>query len=138
MRRGNETLEEEYEEGNISHLAKVIYELIEEHRELPIHLIKQYGGITRDDKTAFDKAVTELQMKFYLTMCGRAAKISGSGKEYGWSSTVFCMTEDFFGAEAAEQAERLDRREAYKKIEEKIYNLNPAANPGKVKKFILG
>ncbi len=137
-RRGHETLEEEYVEGNISRSARVIYELIEEHRELPVHLMKQYGGFTKDDKTAFDKAVTELQMKFYITMCGRAAKLSGSGKEYGWSSTVFCTTEDFFGPAVIEQAEKLDRAEAYRKIEEKIYRLNPAAKAEKVRKFILG
>lgn len=138
IRRGHRTLEEEYEAGNISQYAKQIYELIEEYKELPLHLIKQYGGFTKEDKSKFDRAITELQMRFYITMSGRARKISSVGEEYGWSSTVFCLMENFWGEELIRQAEGIDREEAYNKIHEQIYKLNPDANEKKVKKFIEG
>lgn len=60
IRRGNRELEEEYAEGNISRYAKRIYDLLLEYRELPLHLLKQYGGFSREDKSKFDSAVTEL------------------------------------------------------------------------------
>ncbi len=138
VRRGHRILSEEYEEGNISQYAKRIYELVDEHKELPLHLIKQYGGFTKEDKSKFDSAITELQMKFYITMCGRARKQSQKGEEYGWSSTVFCKTEDFFEMEVIQAAEKIAPEEAYKKIEARIYELNPDAKSNKVKKFILG
>ncbi len=138
VRCNKEQLAEEYEDGNISHFAKRIYGLLEEYKELPLHLIKQYGGIGKEDKSKFDSAITELQMKMYITMCGRARKTSKKGEEYGWSSTVFCLVEDFFDNNVIRQAEKLSYEEAYAKIEEQIYKLNPEANPKKVKKFIAG
>ena len=138
VRRGKKELEEEFEEGKISLYAKRIYELVQEHKEIPLHLIKQYGGFTKDDKTKFDNAITELQMKFYITMCGRARKISKMGDAFGWSSTVFCLVEDFFDKDVLNFAQNLSFEEAYHKIEAQIYQLNPNADAKKVKKFILG
>lgn len=138
VRRGNRELLKEYEAGNISLFAKKIYELITEYKELPIHLIKQYGGFSSEDKSKFDSAITELQMNFYITMCGRARKVSRAGEEYGWSAAVFCLTEDFFSEEVLEKASEIAVETAYDKIYQKILALNPDAVPKKIKKFILG
>lgn len=138
IRRGCIRLEEEYEAGTISQYAKQIYLLIEEYKELPLHLIKQYGGFTKEDKSKFDRAITELQMRFFITMSGRARKLSNAGEEYGWSSTVFCLVEDFWGEELIREAERIVPEQAYEKIREQIYKLNPEATEKKVKKFIEG
>jgi len=138
VRRGKKELDEEFEDGKISLYAKRIYELVQEHKEIPLHLIKQFGGFTKDDKTKFDNAITELQMKFYITMCGRARKISKMGDEFGWSSTVFCLVEDFFDKDELKLAENMSFEEAYHKIEERVYQLNPEADAKKVKKIILG
>lgn len=138
VRRGNRELLEEYEEGNISLYAKRIYELLLEHKELPLHLIKQLGGFSKEDKSKFDNAVTELQMNFYITMCGRTRKRSGKGEAYGWSATVFCLTEDFFGEEVWKKAEGLSFEEAYAALEQQVYRLNPGAQEKKVRKFING
>lgn len=138
VRRGTRDLEEEYESGNISLYARKIYQLLTEYKELPLHLIKQYGGFGTEDKGRFDTAMTELQMKFYITMCGRTRKVSKVGEEYGWSSTVFCLTEDFFEAEMIEKAHTIKPDEAYEKIANWINELNTEANPKKVSKFIKG
>ncbi len=138
VRRNKTELLEAYEAGTISHYGKRIYGLLEEYKELPLHLIKQYGDFTKEDRSRFDSAITELQMKFYITMCGKARKISKKGEAYGWNSTVFCLTEDFFPEEVIEKAAELKYQDAYNKIEAHIYKLNPEANPKKVKKFITG
>lgn len=132
------TLEAEYEAGTISQFAKQIYLLLEQYKELPMHLIKQYGGFTKEDKSKFDRAITELQMRFFITMSGRARKLSNAGEEYGWSSTVFCLVEDFWGEDLIEEAEEIVPEQAYKTIQEQIYKLNPGATEKKVKKFIEG
>jgi len=138
MRRNGQELEEEYLAGKISQYAKKIYEIVKEHGTLPLHAIKQIGGIAKEDKAKFDRALVELQMKMYLTMCGRQQKLSLKGEEYGWSSTVFCTTEKFFGEEVFRQAAGISEVEAIAKITEQVQRLNPNAEPKKIKKFIMG
>ncbi len=137
-RRGNTSFDEEYQNGMISHPAKRIYQVILEHGTLPLHAIKQLAGFGKEEKSRFDHALVELQMKMYLTMCGRQQKISQKGEEYGWSSTVFCLTETFWGKEALEAAARHDKHEAVQKITERVCLLNPGAEQKKILKFIQG
>lgn len=138
IRRGDRQLQEEYEEGNVGRYAKRIYDLLLEHKELPLHLIKEYGGFGKEDKARFDSAATQLQMDMYITMCGNARKKSRRGEEYGWSSTVFCLTEDFFEPEVIRKAGEISLEEAYEKLEKQILKLNPLADLKKVRKFITG
>jgi hypothetical protein len=115
-RRGDTTFNDAYNGGAISHFAKRIYDVVAEYGALPLHGIKQMAGFTKEDKSGFDRAITELQMKMYLTMCGRQQKLSQKGEEYGWSSTVFCTTEKFFGESVFEAMARIPKEEAYQKI----------------------
>lgn len=137
-RRGNKTFSEEYADGLISHNAKRIYNAVLDNGNLPLHLIKQAGGFTKEEASKFDRALVELQIKMYLTMCGRQQKLSQKGEEYGWSSTVFCTTEHFFGDEMFKKASKITEREAIEKITEQAYRLNSKAEEKKIKKFIKG
>jgi len=137
-RRGGDSFEEAYSGGTISHDAKRIYSVILENGTLPLHAIKQLAGFGKEEKSQFDRALTELQMKLYLTMCGRQQKLSQKGEEYGWSSTVFCTTESFWGEDIFEDAENLSQNEAVKKITAQVLRLNPDAAPKKILKFITG
>jgi len=137
-RQDGKSFEEAYFDGTISHTAKRIYELFSKNKVLPLHEIKTQGGFSKEEKAAFDRALTELQMKMYLTMCGSRQKVSQKGEEYGWSSTVFCTPENFFGKDVCEQASKITKKEAIRQIEEQIYHLNPKAEPKKIVKFITG
>ena len=95
VRRKGETFEEAYENGTISQMAKRIYDIISSG-EIAFHEIKQIGGFQREDNSKFERAIVELQMNMFITMCGRAQKINKYGESYGWSSTVFTTTEDFW------------------------------------------
>lgn len=138
VRRGNMSFEEVYMEGVVSNYAKRIYSVILEHGTLPLHAIKQLAGFGKDDKSQFERALIELQMKMFITMCGRQQKISKKGEEYGWSSTVFCTTESFWGEDVFEKATEVNQNEAIKKITEHIFLLNPKADQKKILKFIKG
>ena len=102
------------------------------------HAIKPLAGIAKEDASRFERALVELQMKMYLTMCGRQQKTSAAGKEYGWSSTVFCTVEDFWGEAVLTQAAKMGREEAIARITAQVLRLNPNAEPEKGKKFIEG
>ena len=137
-RRGNTNFDEGYDAGLISSNAKRIYETILEYETLPVHAIKQVAGFTSAEKSSFDRALTELQMKLYLTMCGRKQKVSQKGEQYGWSSTVFTTAETFWGEAVFEQAAKLDQASATEKIRQQILVLNPQATEKKMLKFIKG
>lgn len=135
-RRDGQSFEDMYQDGKMSHFAKRIYAMVSEHEALPLHAIKQLGGFTKEDKSQFDRALSELQMKMFITMCGRRQKVSAKGEAYGWSSTVFCTVERFFDAEVFSKAATLSMDEACAAIRKQVYLLNPNADEKKIKRFI--
>lgn len=137
-RRGGRTVEEEYMDGKLSHFSRRIYDAVAENGSLPLHEIKRLAGLSREDKSRFDGALTELQMKLYLTMCGRQQKRSQKGEEYGWSSTVFCTVEHFWGEDVFMEAAKRSADESERKITEQIVRLNPMAREKRIARFIKG
>lgn len=137
-RRGGVSVEEAWEDGRISHHARRIYGLVSVHGALPVHAIKQLAGFPKEEKSKVESALVELQMGLYLTMCGRQQKMSVKGEAYGWSSTVFCTTETFWGEEVFKAAAKLDRQQAIDAVRERVRRLNPGADQRKVQKFITG
>ena len=138
IRRDGRDFEEEYNDGLISNFARRIYDVVKENGALPFHIIKHLGGFSREDNSKFEKALIDLQMKMYLTMCGRQPKISRKGEEYGWASTVFCTVEEYFGENIIDEAGRISEQEAINRITDQIYRLNPDAELKKIMKFIRG
>ena len=63
-RHSGTSFEEAYNDGTISHAAKRVYDVVAENDAMATNLIRQTAGFsTKEDKSAFDKALTELQMK---------------------------------------------------------------------------
>lgn len=136
VRRKGETLEEAYENGTISQTAKQIYDIISGNGAA-LHEIKQEGGFRREDNARFERAMAELQMRMFITICGRAQKTNKYGQGYGWSSTVFTTAEDFWTKRGVSLPE-LEPAECYHKIKAQILKLNPEAEQKKIDKFING
>ena len=137
-RRGGRTFDDDCSGGKISRSAKRIYEAVAGNGRLPLHEIKLAAAFRREDNSRFDAALTDLQMKLYVTMCGRQPKISRDGEEYGWASTVFCTTETFWGRAVFDRAAKIGEEEAVEKISAQILKLNPAADEKKILRFIKG
>jgi hypothetical protein len=137
-RRGEENFSQAYADGTLSHAAKRIYHAVLEFGTLPLHAIKQIASFGAEEKSRFDSALTELQMRMFLTMCGRQQKLSQKGEEYGWYSTVFCTTEQFWGEEVFAEAAKMKKDDAISAITEQVLALNPQADSKKIQKFILG
>ncbi|MCL2578042.1 MAG: hypothetical protein FWE27_08335 [Defluviitaleaceae bacterium] len=137
VRRGGLSFDEAYEDGTISHFAKRIYDVVTAYETLPTEELKRLGGFSREDKSGFDRALTELQMKMFVSPCGRRYKVSQKGEEYGMSSTMFCTTERLFG-DVFEQAASIDTEDAKNKIMAQVLKINPIAQEKKIIKFISG
>ena len=127
-----------YADGLLSNFSKRIYTAIGEYGALALDRIKSVCGFTREDKSKFEAALVELQMKLFITICGSYRKVSKTGEQYGWETTVFSTAESFWGDEVFDAAARLSSDEAFDAILERIYALNPEADAAKARKFILG
>ena len=137
-RRKGRDFEDAYADGLHSRAALRVYECLQQNGALPVHDIKPLAGFGRDEKSAFERALAELQMGLYITVCGHAQKISRAGESYGWASDVYCLAEEFFPDEVFEAAALLEPEEAAGKIETQVYRINPGAEPGKIRRFIYG
>ncbi len=135
VRRKGKSFAKAYNDGEISQTAKRIYELVSDNGRLAVHEIKQLGGLEKCKD--FDKSLTELQMKMYLTMCGRAPKLNKNGEPFGWYSTVFCTPEVFWDDESV-FSRNISESEAADAIGQQVLKLNPEASERKIKKFIYG
>ena len=92
----------------------------------------------KEEKSKFDSALTELQMKMYITMCGQKQAMTFSGIEYGWPSTMYCTTEEFFGDDVFNEASLYTPDEAISIIKKQIHKLSPVVQEKKIFKFIKG
>jgi len=138
VRRDGISFDEAYEDGTMSHFAKRIYDVVASHEQLPVEEIKRLGGFSREEKYGFDRALTELQMKLFISPCGRKMKVSKSGEEYGMASTMFSTTERFWGGGVFEEASKINKDEAIEKVKAQVLKINPLAQNKNIKKFILG
>ena len=131
VRRTDMSFYEAYDDGLMSHAAKRVYEVVEKIGKIPADYIKKEAGFSKEEKSSFDKALVELQMGLFITVCGEE-------KLKAWPSNVFCTTEHFWGEEVFEKASRLPAKVAFDEIKQQILLLNPSALDKKIKKFIFG
>ncbi len=134
-RRSGFSFNEAYVSGILSHTAKKVYELIEQYGALAVHDIRSLGNFPGKEKSKLERALIELQMRMFITVCGETQKVSAAGEPYGWAGTVFCKTEDFF-SECFPLSTQLDPLDAYDTIRKHILKLSPEADEKSIKKLI--
>lgn len=137
-RRSGKTFRTLYSAGILSYEAKQLYAIIESQGPIALHRLKIEAGIEKADQSQFERTLVELQMGLFITIHGTEQKVSLEGMPYGWSSTVFSTTEQFFGPQVFEEAGEISKDAAFEKIRSQILLLNPDARDGKIQKFILG
>ena len=133
-RRCGMTAEELYEDGRISQLEKRVYDAVREGGRVPLHTLKRVCGVAGESSGKFERALTDLQMKLLVTICGRTYKRNKYGEEYGWEVSVFCTDGEFWGEDLYD--EDITPEEAYDKIRRRVLEINPEADEKKIKKFI--
>jgi len=138
VRREGLTLSELYEDGAVSKMEKDIYELVCRSGRISLQQLKSLLQCRKSDASRFETALTRLQSRLFLTVCGETRKLSQRGEPYGWPVTVFCRVEDFFGDSLWAEACALDPRAAYDAIHRQVLALNPLAEEKAVQKFIRG
>lgn len=135
VRRRGRTFEQCYADGTVSRAADRLYKAISRCGALATHEMAAEAGFSKQEKSALTSALLELQMGLFVTMCGRKRKNSVEGEPYGWNSTVFCTTEEFWGEDITA---RVAESQAYDTIRDRILALNPSASEKNIKTFICG
>ena len=137
-RRGGDTFEEAYGDGKYSYYAKCVYDVLIETGALPSHEIKTLCGFGRNEQSKYEKALVDLQMGLYITICGQAQKRNKYGEEYGWHSAVYCVTEQFWKQDIFDEAKEISSDAAENAVTEQVFLLNPDADRKKLRRFIFG
>lgn len=137
-RQNGMELWELYEDGAASRMEKAIYEQICQVGRLSLHDLKSQLGCAKEDASRFETALTRLQSRLFLTVCGETRKRSKTGEPYGWPVTVFCRPEDLFGPSLRAEADAISPQEACDAIRRQALTLNPQADGRALKKFIEG
>lgn len=138
VRRKGHTLNEDYEKGMVSNLAKQVYQVIENNPNIPLYQIKTYFDTDKKIKSRIETELNNLQMGLYITITGQTYKISKEGKPYGWPVTTFSTVEQALPLEFLEKARMIHEDEAFNKIKAHMLSINPDIPEKKLKKFILG
>ncbi|MCL2352041.1 MAG: hypothetical protein FWC55_05860 [Firmicutes bacterium] len=138
VRRGDRTFGDAYADGLVSREARRIYEAVAAGGEVPAHDLRREAGFAGEEASGFERALLELQMKMFITICGGRRKVSRKGEDYGWESMVFCTPESFFGEQTLALAAEIPENEAFGKIRGRILELNPGAEEKRIFRFIRG
>ena len=138
IRRGSMDFEDMYAEGTLSHNAKRVYEAARSLPRVLLPELKSMAAFGREESSAFEQALTELQMGMFLTICGQRRRRNKYGEEYGWHCTEFCTVEQFWGEDMLLTAGELDPAEAEARITARVLELNPEAKKAAIRRFIRG
>ena len=137
-RRGSMAFEDAWAEGSVSFAAKRGYEAAEAAGAALLPELKALAGFGREENAAFEQALTELQARMFLTICGQGRRKNKYGEEFGWHCTRFCTVEQFWGENFVAAAGELDPEAAEARIAARVLELNPEAKKQTIKKFIYG
>lgn len=138
VRRRGKNFEEMLRDGEVGRPARRIYEALSRLGAASVPELKREAGFSREEKAAFERGLTELQMKLLVTMCGRGRKVNRFGEEYGWENTLFCTPESFWGEGPIREAEELSPAEAEEAVLRRVFELNPAAEERTARRFVRG
>ena len=91
-----EDMEERRASGQVSQTAWQLWQLFEEKTLLNTSDIRQEMGVTlKKGGSKVDKAITELQQYYYITVAGSRRKKDKYGQPYGWAANVYDKVENW-------------------------------------------
>lgn len=91
-----EDMEKKRASGQVSQTAWQLWQLFEEKTLLNTSDIRQEMGVTlKKGGSKVDKAITELQQYYYITVAGSRQKTDKYGQPYGWPANVYDKVENW-------------------------------------------
>jgi len=107
------TLEELYDDGEISFEGCKIYQLICQYGRMNTAEIRHAMCVTKKKGSSkIDRAIVELQKKFFISVAGSEHKINKFGQSYGWRVMSYALTDDFYKEWIEKPEINISRQEA--------------------------
>ncbi len=130
-----EHMEERREEGQVSQTVWQLWQLFEEKTLLNTSEIRQELGVTlKKGGSRADKAISELQQLFYITVAGSRRKTDKYGQPYGWPANVYDRVLNWAPREWMELNTGLSREEARELILENATVIGRNIETGSLKR----
>lgn len=136
IRRKHMDFEQMYEAGQFSYESKQVYQLVKAQPHIALHEITSAISTDKSAKAKIEAAITQLQMKLFVTISGEKYKISKEGNPYGWPVTTFALVEDFVSPKILKATESIKIEEASLKMMSRSKELNPNATDKMIKRFL--
>lgn len=112
-----EHMEELHAFGLISPEVWRLWQLFQTSSLLSTSEIRQEMGVTKKKGGSMvDKAISELERIFYITVAGNRRKTDKYGQSYGWASNVYEKVENWAPKDWFESGQSLSREEAKQNI----------------------
>ena len=138
LRRGGDTFAEAWETGSVTHAMKRIYDAVERLGPVLSPELKREAGFGKEESALFEQALTDLQMRMFLTICGQGKRRNKFGQEYGWYCAKLCTVEQFWGDAFIQNALVLDPSDAEARLTAQALRLNPEAKKQDIRRFLFG
>lgn len=131
-----EHMEEWRAAGQVSQTTWQLWQLFEEKTLLNTSEIRQELGVTlKKGGSKVDKAISELQQLFYITVAGNRRKLDKYGQPYGWPANVYDRVENWAPPEWMKQNQGLSRNEARELILENASVIGRNIETGSLKRI---
>lgn len=112
-----EPMEERRESGQISETAWRLWQLFQGRSLLNTSDIRQELGVTlKKGGSKVDRAITELQQYYYITVAGSGHKRDKYGQPYGWAVNVYDLVENWAPGEWLDGVQSLSPVDAREQI----------------------
>ncbi len=91
---GTETIEERYAAGTLARSVIQLYEIIQQQDIIDVRALRRQAGMQdKADKTAFDRALIDLQNAGEIVMSGTASNRNNAGTSSGWDGTCYMLAD---------------------------------------------
>lgn len=121
VRRGGEDFDVRYDGGYASHNEKRIMDVLEGVSSIQSKRLRAQVGCEKS--SAFDAAITRLQMAGYVIITGFDYAIDRYGRPYGWGIARYATPENHFGAAFAESMYGCSPEESRRRIQKHLAGL---------------
>jgi hypothetical protein len=132
-----EQMEERRADGEVSQSVWQLWKLFEERTILDTSDIRREFEVTKKKGgSKMDKAITELQQNYYITVSGNRRKLDKYGQPYGWPANVYEKVEAWVPSEWMKQNLGLNLEEAREKILENGISISKGINQIELAKIL--
>ncbi|HEY0752413.1 MAG TPA: hypothetical protein VGD98_00420 [Ktedonobacteraceae bacterium] len=92
--RPAESVEERYQAGQLARSTLRVYELVSEQAGIDARVLRKQAGMQdKAEKTAFDRALVDLQGSADMLISGISERLNEHGNKSGWNSTCYMLAD---------------------------------------------